>query len=90
MAEEFVVVLQGTQLEIECTRNHATRRTGRGRRDDQRLPQRRVLRIGLKEEYPRTTRPFPWMSEIMDLEKQKIFFETWVVEYQTGGALSWD
>ncbi|MGV8783933.1 ribonucleotide-diphosphate reductase subunit beta, partial [Pseudomonas aeruginosa] len=41
-------------------------------------------------EYPRTTIPFPWMSEIMDLEKVKKFFETRDIEYQTGGALSWD
>jgi ribonucleotide reductase beta subunit family protein with ferritin-like domain len=30
------------------------------------------------------------MSEIMDLRKEKNFFETRVIEYQTGGALSWD
>jgi hypothetical protein len=29
------------------------------------------------------------MSEIMDLKKEKNF-ETRVIEYQTGGALSWD
>ncbi|MGY2046403.1 MULTISPECIES: hypothetical protein, partial [Pseudomonas] len=28
--------------------------------------------------------------EIMDLKKEKNFFETRVIEYQTGGALSWD
>ncbi len=26
----------------------------------------------------------------MDLKKEKNFFETRVIEYQTGGALSWD
>jgi ribonucleotide reductase beta subunit family protein with ferritin-like domain len=30
------------------------------------------------------------MLEIMDLRKEKNFFETRVIEYQTGGALSWD
>jgi ribonucleoside-diphosphate reductase beta chain len=30
------------------------------------------------------------MSEIMDLRKEKNFFETRVIEYQTGGALNWD
>jgi hypothetical protein len=30
------------------------------------------------------------MSEIMDLRKEKNFFETRVIEYQTGGALTWD
>ncbi|MCH1549805.1 MAG: hypothetical protein L7T19_01470, partial [Pseudomonadales bacterium] len=27
---------------------------------------------------------------IMDLKKEKNFFETRVTDYQTGGALSWD
>jgi ribonucleoside-diphosphate reductase beta chain len=30
------------------------------------------------------------MSEIMDLRKEKNFFETRVIEYQTGGALNFD
>ena len=34
--------------------------------------------------------PFPWMSEAMDLKKEKNFFETRVIEYQNGGALAWD
>ena len=34
--------------------------------------------------------PFPWMSEAMDLKKEKNFFETRVIEYQSGGALAWD
>jgi hypothetical protein len=29
--------------------------------------------------------PFPWMSEAMDLKKEKNFFETRVIEYQNGG-----
>jgi len=32
----------------------------------------------------------PWMAEMIDLKKEKNFFETRVTEYQTGGALSWD
>ena len=28
--------------------------------------------------------------EMIDLKKEKNFFETRVIEYQTGGALSWD
>lgn len=28
--------------------------------------------------------PFPWLSEAVDLKKQKNFFETRVIEYQTG------
>jgi ribonucleoside-diphosphate reductase beta chain len=29
------------------------------------------------------------MSEMIDLKKEKNFFETRVTEYQTGGALTW-
>ena len=54
------------------------------------IANRRLTQIGLKEEYPGATNPFPWMSEIMDLKKEKNFFETRVIEYQTGGALTWD
>jgi ribonucleotide reductase beta subunit family protein with ferritin-like domain len=34
--------------------------------------------------------PPPWMSETIDLGKDKNFFETRVTEYQSAGALSWD
>ncbi|SFH30727.1 ribonucleotide-diphosphate reductase subunit beta [Modicisalibacter xianhensis] len=51
---------------------------------------RRLAQIGLKEQYPGAQNPFPWMSEIIDLRKEKNFFETRVTEYQVGGALSWD
>jgi len=54
------------------------------------IANRRFAQIGLPEQYPSTENPFPWMSEIMDLKKEKNFFETRVTEYQTGGALSWD
>jgi ribonucleoside-diphosphate reductase beta chain len=46
--------------------------------------------IGLDVLYPGAENPFPWMSEMIDLKKEKNFFETRVIEYQTGGALSWD
>jgi ribonucleoside-diphosphate reductase beta chain len=54
------------------------------------IANRRCAQIGLSEQYPGATNPFPWMSEMMDLKKEKNFFETRVTEYQTGGALSWD
>jgi len=54
------------------------------------IANRRLVQIGLEEEFFGATNPFPWMSEIMDLRKEKNFFETRVIEYQTGGALSWD
>jgi ribonucleoside-diphosphate reductase beta chain len=30
------------------------------------------------------------MSEAMDLKKEKNFFETRAIEYQNGGALTWE
>ena len=51
---------------------------------------RDVRQIGMDEAYPGATTPFPWMSEMIDLKKEKNFFETRVTEYQTGGALDWD
>lgn len=54
------------------------------------IANRRCLQIGLPEQYPGASNPFPWMSEMIDLKKEKNFFETRVIEYQTGGALSWD
>lgn len=54
------------------------------------IANRRCIQIGLKELYPGATNPFTWMSEIMDLKKEKNFFETRVTEYQTGGTLNWD
>ncbi|ESQ14453.1 MAG: hypothetical protein N838_11530 [Thiohalocapsa sp. PB-PSB1] len=54
------------------------------------IANRRCAQIGLAEQYPGATNPFPWMSEVLDLQKEKNFFETRVTEYQTGGTLSWD
>jgi len=54
------------------------------------IANRRCSQIGLPEQYPGASNPFPWMSEMLDLKKEKNFFETRVTEYQTGGALSWD
>lgn len=54
------------------------------------IANRRLAQIGLAEQYPGVTNPFPWMSEMVDLKKEKNFFETRVTEYQTGGSLSWD
>jgi ribonucleoside-diphosphate reductase beta chain len=49
---------------------------------------RRLERIGLPAQY-RARNPFPWMSETIDLGKEKNFFETRVTDYQSGGTLSW-
>jgi len=52
------------------------------------IADRRLERINLPIVYG-VKNPFPWMSEIMDLKKEKNFFETRVTEYQTGGELEW-
>ena len=96
MQEEAAeMILQGTALEIEYAKD--TMPTGiLGMNSDMMaeylrfIANRRLTQIGLTEEFPNATNPFPWMSEIMDLRKEKNFFETRVIEYQTGGALSWD
>ena len=54
------------------------------------IADRRLEKLGLKKLFPNATNPFPWMSEIIDLRKEKNFFETRVTEYQTGGTLEWD
>ncbi|MEQ1532904.1 MAG: ribonucleotide-diphosphate reductase subunit beta [Sideroxydans sp.] len=54
------------------------------------IANRRCQQIGVEILYQGATNPFPWMAEMIDLKKEKNFFETRVTEYQTGGALSWD
>ncbi len=54
----------------------------------QHVADRRLERIGMKARFG-SRNPFPWMSETIDLGKEKNFFETRVTEYQTGGALAW-
>jgi ribonucleoside-diphosphate reductase beta chain len=54
------------------------------------IANRRCAQIGLPAVFADTANPFPWMSEAMDLKKEKNFFESRVIEYQNGGALSWE
>ncbi|NGX61164.1 MAG: Ribonucleoside-diphosphate reductase subunit beta [Chlamydiae bacterium] len=55
----------------------------------QHIADRRLERIGLKAIYG-SKNPFPWMSETIDLNKEKNFFETRVTEYQTAANLDWN
>ncbi len=89
------MILEATQLEIEYARDTMPRgvlgmNAAMMEEYLQFIANRRLVQIGLKEQYPGAQNPFPWMSEIMDLRKEKNFFETRVIEYQTGGALTWD
>ena len=51
---------------------------------------RRRAQLGLASVFKETENPFPWMSEAMDIKKEKNFLETRVIEYQNVGALSLD
>jgi ribonucleoside-diphosphate reductase beta chain len=54
------------------------------------IANRRCQQIGLEPLFAQEENPFPWMAEMIDLKKERNFFETRVIEYQTGGALSWE
>ena len=89
------MILEGTALEIEYARDTMPRgvlgmNANMMAEYLQFIANRRLAQIGLPEQFPGAKNPFPWMSEIMDLKKEKNFFETRVTEYQTGGALTWD
>jgi len=93
--EVIQMILEGTQIEIEYARDTMPRGVlGMNAQMMegylQFIANRRLAQLGLPEQYPGAQNPFPWMSEIMDLRKEKNFFETRVIEYQTGGALRWD
>ncbi len=89
------MILEGTELEIAYARDTMPRGVlGMNAAIMEEylhfICNRRLAQIGLKEQFPGAQNPFPWMSEIIDLRKEKNFFETRVTEYQVGGALSWD
>ena len=89
------MILEGLALEIEYARDTMPRGVlGMNAQMMEEylkfITNRRLTQLGLPEQFPGAQNPFPWMSEIMDLRKEKNFFETRVIEYQTGGALSWD
>ena len=89
------MILQGMELEIEYARDTMPRgvlgmNASMMEEYLNYIANRRLVQLGLPEEFPNSGNPFPWMSEIMDLRKEKNFFETRVIEYQTGGALNWD
>lgn len=56
----------------------------------QHIANRRLTALGMKAQYEKDVNPFPWLSETIDLSKQKNFFETKVTEYQNAGALDDD
>lgn len=92
--EVIQMILEGTMLEIEYARDTMPRGVlGMNAVMMEEylhfICNRRLAQLGLPEQFPNATNPFQWMSEMMDLRKEKNFFETRVTDYQTGGALSW-
>ena len=88
------MILEGTLLEIEYARDTMPRgvlgmNAAMMEEYLKFICNRRLAQLGLPEQYPGVNNPFQWMSEMMDLRKEKNFFETRVTDYQTGGALSW-
>ena len=88
------MILEGTELEVEFARD--TMPIGfLGMNADvmaeylHYIADRRLEQLGMPREFNIQNSPFPWMSEIIDLRKEKNFFETRVTDYQTGGALNW-
>ena len=92
--EVIQMILEGTLLEIEYARDTMPRgvlgmNAAMMEEYLKFICNRRLAQLGLPEQYPGVNNPFQWMSEMMDLRKEKNFFETRVTDYQTGGALSW-
>lgn len=54
------------------------------------IANRRLESLGMSFRYESDKNPFPWLSETIDLDKQKNFFESKVTEYQNAGALDDD
>ena len=93
--ESAQMILEGTELEIMYARDTMPRgvlgmNAAMMEEYLKFIANRRLTQIGLEEEFKGVTNPFPWMSEIIDLRKEKNFFETRVTEYQVGGALNWE
>ena len=90
-----MMVISGALLEIAFARDTAPRGIlGYNALDMEDylkfIADRRLEQLGLKLFFNVKNNPFQWMSEMMDLRKEKNFFETKVIEYQGSGALSWD
>lgn len=88
------MILEGALLEIEYARDTMPRgvlgmNAAMMEEYLKFIANRRLIQLGLPEQYVGVTNPFSWMSEMMDLRKEKNFFETRVTDYQTGGALNW-
>jgi ribonucleoside-diphosphate reductase beta chain len=94
-AEARRIIVEGAELEAAYARDTMPRGILGLNADSidqylKHIANRRCLQIGIDAPFPGARNPLPWMSEIVDLKKEKNFFETRVVEYQSGGSLTWD
>ena len=69
------MILQGMELEIEYARDTMPRgvlgmNASMMEEYLNYIANRRLVQLGLPEEFPKAENPFPWMSEIMDLRKE--------------------
>lgn len=79
--EVIQMILEGTELEIAYAQDSMPRGVLGMNADIMAeylkfICNRRLNQIGLTEQYPGVKNPFPWMSEIIDLRKEKNFFES--------------
>ena len=71
------MILEGTELEIQYARDTMPRgvlgmNASMMEEYLKFIANRRLTQLGLDEEFTGVTNPFPWMSEIIDLRKEKI------------------
>ena len=85
------MILEGTELEIQYARDTMPRgvlgmNAAMMEEYLQFIANCRLAQLGLLEQFKGVNNPFPWMSEIMDLRKEKTSKPA--TEYQVGGAPS--
>jgi ribonucleoside-diphosphate reductase beta chain len=90
----YDLIDQAVKLEIEYAADCLPKgilglNVGMFREYVQYIANRRLERIGLQARYEDASNPFPWMAEVIDIGKEKNFFETRVTEYQASSSLTW-
>lgn len=56
----------------------------------QHIANRRLAGLGMSFRYEKDRNPFPWMANVIDIKKQKNFFESRVTDYQSEAVLNDD
>ena len=89
------MIMEGTDLEIAYAKDTMPRGILNMNAKEMELylkyiANRRLRQIGLQEAYPVRKNPFTWLSGLLDMTKESNFFESRVLDYQTGGTVDWD